>query len=103
MRRQWMLCFLPSAQRPQSRDPEGIEQDLVADQGQPFDLRLGNQHPVKRVAVCAGHQAGRPGVVDADGKMEKVPGIEDLGSGLSRAASCRIMRDRGFSERKTTA
>jgi hypothetical protein len=59
---------------PQSRNAEGIEQDLVADQGQPLDLRLGNQHPVKRVPVCAGHQAGPPGVVDADRKMEKVLG-----------------------------
>ena len=52
------------ADLPQSRNAEGIEQGLVADQGQPFDLRLGNQHPVKRVAVCTGHQAGPAGVVE---------------------------------------
>ena len=54
----------PWRDSPKPPNTEPIKEDLVANQRESFDLRLGNEHSVERVSVFTGYQSGASGMLD---------------------------------------
>lgn len=80
--------FIAAAASPDARHTERIEQRFVGHDGQIFDLRLRNQHPVERIAMVDSQAARALRVQEADWKLDETlrgHGTGNVGRNRQRA------------------